>query len=298
MRANSLEQPEKGCGQLHLDSGESLALCQQAVTVAGKRLTPDRTKAYLTGTLSHAFPVVTAHGTALDARTVQNSYKSMEHQIFNKEHRMVTYGTAAEDEHFGTIVEVELINETKADLTDAESTLGIRMAAVLHKQVACMAGVLENWNRGTDAKPTYALSMEMNYTFKSNGYVIYGKPKVEMPAWVLATTPPDFAAAGLGYVPWTEVFNFNADGEPSPNGKANDLAQCYSLKEHRVTQGWQGRKVVVLCGGINGTVRYFGAALVKRGAEPTAGVEEMLARKPEDPKLVAGLRRLREALKV
>lgn len=282
-----------------LNSGE------KAITILGVTKRADDFKGYLEGTLSHAFPVVCDGGVALEAGTIANSYGSMQDQLFDLSHLMRVHSTPEnpipEDKVLGTIVGVEFPPTPEGGwklAAPGTATPGIRMVAVLHKQV------MEVWNflkeyAGTGAPFDFALSMEMHWKYREAGYAIF--PGSEpLPEWIVASTPADFLELDYGYVPWTNVMAFS-EGLPTgylAQGRPGEaaLAGLYDMEAGRIHEPWQGRQVAVLGGGINGTVRYSGVALVKFGAEPTAAVSRLLASHSFPPELLAKLQEFRRHL--
>lgn len=89
-------------------------------------------------------------------------------------------------------------------------------------------------------------------------------PAAGLERWY-GSTPADLVSLGYVYVPAAEA--------PS------DLLCCLDDTQHslRVSEKYWGQEVVYLVGGLNGSVRYQGAALVPRGKEPSARVAQILA---------------------
>jgi hypothetical protein len=55
------------------------------------------------------------------------------------------------------------------------------------------------------------------------------------------------------------------------------LLACLDSKEAKITRDYLGSEVVILFGGLNGTVTYFGVGLTPAGKEKEAEVTRMLA---------------------
>ena len=83
-------------------------------------------------------------------------------------------------------------------------------------------------------------------------------PKEEA-ALIASCTPPDWKAAGYGYLPL----------ESAPD----DLIDCVSEREGIWTKPWYGMDVVTMIGGLDGQIHFKGAAIVQYGAEPTAEID-------------------------
>jgi hypothetical protein len=282
--------------QTELVSDAPLALCEAAITVSGERLTPDESKAYMEGFISHAFPVVTSYGLALHAGTIANSYGSLLHQNFNRDHRVAQYykGTPAEDKvtedlFIGAVAGVELVNSGSRRLKELlgapERVPYLRIVNSVFKAARSMDRVLGQYQTG---RRPFSLSMEVRYLKSESGFVIYPGENTQTPnpnlnglnEIIAAETPEDFKEAGFGYVPWGLA--------PGP------LLATYQAEQNAVTKSFAGRRVALLMGGVNGHVHYNGVGLVKYGAEPAAEIGQLLA---SDPDTAAALERIATGLK-
>lgn len=256
-----------------LFSNLGVSLCENAIEIAGQKLVPDETKAYIRFKISHPFPIITAYGTALHPGTVANSYASMLHQVFNEAHKMRAYDPTPEkkeiprDYILGSIVALEFprapmggwkmsLERDKAPFIDA--------AAVIHKNAEHVQKIFGEHLSG---RHKWTVSMEVQYSLRESGFIMMGEPRARQKEMLAAHTPEEFSKIGLHYIPLLEC--------------PDDLLECYSLEKRRVVKDWNGLQPVLLKGGINGSVHYGGVGLVKYGAEREAEVQQLLASDPD-----------------
>jgi hypothetical protein len=258
-------------------SNLGVSLCANAIDIAGQRLVPDESKAYAEFSISHAWPVVTAYGTALHPGTVANSWASMVHQVFNEGHKMRAYDQSSErnqiarDFILGTVVAAEYPNTPPGGwrlATEKGAAPGIRAAAVIHKHAEHVPKILGEHLGG---RHKWTVSMEVNYSILSSGFVVLQRGQAGRKAAELLNcfTPDEFTNQGLGYVAM----------EQAPE----ELLGTYDFDQRRMkpNANWQGLPVVLLKGGINGQVHYQGVGLVRYGAEREAQVQQILATDPD-----------------
>ncbi len=256
-----------------------LSLEGQEVEIDGQKLTPDEHKAYIEFSVGYGFGKarrgVNAYNSATHPQVVSNSFKSMKHSVFNWEHKIKKYGRSDRDYSLGTVVGVEhpAAPETGWQISnDAPEPPHIRAVAVIHK---CLEKAPTFIGEHSGGRWKYSVSQECNHYLEEGGFVIYPKSEASlfdetMTAGtrdaVEAFTPEDFRKQGLGYIPWMEA---------SP-----DLKECYDKKKLSVNKAFQGRPVVLLKGGLNGTVEYWGVGVVRIPAEKEAEVALLLASDP------------------
>jgi len=238
----------------------SIAICEQAITIGGQKFTPDQSKAYLDCSLSHSFPVVTFYGDCVHPQTVANSYDTLLHQVVNYGHLMRVYDpeTIYKDRILGSVVAVEF---PKAPITgwsvpaSVAEAPGIRAVASLFKMADGADRIIGKHQAG---RRPYAVSMEIKYQTDASGFAVQATPGNLCPGW--------------DYIPLSAA--------------ASELLATRDFKKGRMTQRradggyvgrWQNRDVVYVMGGVNGFNHYNGFAMVERGAEPTARIEQMLA---------------------
>jgi hypothetical protein len=258
-------------------SNLGVALSANAIEIAGQKLVPDDSKAYADFSISHAFPVITAYGTALHPGTVANSWPSMLHQVFNFSHLMRAYDTSKEkseiprDYILGSIVAVEFPQTPIGGWRlgrERAAAPGIRAAAVIHKHAERVPRVLGEHLGG---RHKWTVSMEVDYSVLSSGFIVMQRDQARPKAAELLkqTTPDEFTHLGLGYLTM----------EQAPD----DLLGTYDFdrKRMRPSATWQGLPVALLKGGINGQVHYRGVGLVRYGAEKEAQIAQILATDPD-----------------
>lgn len=240
----------------------------QSVEIDGRTFTPDGDSAYIEFRLSHAFPVVITDRTALHPQVVANSYRSLCGKVFNLAHLMKAYDPKhnQRDRILGTIMACEFPPPPPGGWqvqSDPERAPGIRAVAVLHKHAEWVPQVLETWAAGRTPffDEPWTVSME-NLSSPLEGGFLVRAPAPGLERWEPAT-PADLAALGYVYVPAADA--------PVP------LFQTMDLATHKVTGTYAGQEVVFLVGGLTGSVRYQGAALVPRGKEAPAQVMQILA---------------------
>jgi hypothetical protein len=258
-------------------SNLGVSLCANAIDIAGMKLVPDESKAYAEFTISHAWPVVTAYGTALHPGTVANSWRSLVHQVFNEGHKMRAYDQSRERDQIGrdfilgTVVAVEYPGTPLGGwrlAPERGSAPGIRAAAVIHKHAEHVPKILGEHLGG---RHKWTVSMEVNYSILSSGFVVLQRERASKLAAELldAFTPDEFTHQGLGYVAM----------EQAPE----ELLGTYDFDQKRMrpNASWQGLPVVLLKGGVSGQVHYQGVGLVRYGAEREAQVQQILATDPD-----------------
>ena len=250
------------------------------VTLGGVTLEPDQSKAYCVFDICYAWPVRTAYGAAFHPGTLHNSHRSMLHQVFNKAHAMKAYDASPakdqihRDHILGSIVGVEYATAPLGGWKiNSKGDPHLRVAAVIHKQAEGVPKILGEHLGG---RHKYAVSQEVLYSMLDSGFVI--EPTGSAPATTQSLmdqhTPDEFKSAGLAYVP---VLLSTADQTLCPD----ELLNCYSFDENRVTKDWQGQRVTVLKGGIAGRVHFQGVGLVRYGAEKEAQIRQLLASDPD-----------------
>ena len=249
------------------------------VTCGGVTLEPDQSKAYCVFDICYAWPVRTAYGAAYHPGTLANSHRSMLHQVFNKAHAMKAYDTSAgqdqihRDHILGAIVGVEFAAPPLGGWKiDAKGGPHLRVAAVIHKQAE---GVPKLLGEHLSGRHKYAVSQEVLYSMLDSGFVVetgVGGGTTATRELCARTTPEEFTRAGLSYVPVL----LGAD-QLCPE----ELLNCYSFEQSRVTRDWQGQRVTVLKGGIAGRVHFQGVGLVRYGAEKEAQIQQILASDPD-----------------
>jgi len=249
---------------------------QNPIEIAGQKLMPDSSKAYVEFHLAHAFPVVTTDHTALHPQVVANSYQSMLHQVFNLSHIMRAYNPEehARDRILGSVVGVEFnADGVRRDnfgsrgnfgkLTvqpDRARAPGIRGVAVLHKNAQGADRILGQHQSG---RHKWTVSMENEYAPAESGFLIEdGAADKSLADWA-AQTPRDFQDLNYTYVPFM--------------GAPEELAESFDAEKSRVKKPYRRKNTVALLGGLDGAVHFKGVGLTPLGKEPEAEIAQMLA---------------------
>ena len=268
-----------------------VALCgEQAIEIGGQVLRADKSSAYVEFFLSHGFPVTTIDGTGIHPQVVANSYRTMLHKVFDLNHLMKEYDPKSNprDRILGTIVGVEFpayapgasaFAEATADRTagrpstpeggwkvqgERSAAPGIRAVAVMHKQAELVPQLLAQHAEG---KP-WTVSMEQEYYVGNSGFLIAHETHEPHEKWEegepwAANTPEDLRGLGWVYVPATLA--------------PMELLDCFDPEKSKITKHYLGRETIILFGGLDGTVRYYGVGLTPEGREKEAAIGQMLA---------------------
>ena len=299
-----------GGGLLRLELTE-----EQCLTIGGQQLRPDATKGYMEFLISHGLQIakdgkwsgVTAYGTAMHPRVVAASHGSMLHQNLNEGHLMKRYDPDKinRDHIIGAVVAVEH-PEGPWTLTGPGTGMGgeaekaalpaaapavvprIRGVAALFKMAQGVPKLLAEHLSG---QHRWAVSHEVNYKLGESGYLVgrkseaTGKQREYLDASVLPEGAAEFAdLPDAGYVPFTRA--------------PEDLQAAYNDKKRMVDRPWGKLPVVLLKGGLTGTVHYQGVGAVRYPAEAEARIQTMMAGHPGGwaPLEEAAARRLAEAV--
>lgn len=236
---------------------------QRAIEFPGlPKLVPDRYTSFVEFHLSHAFPVVTVDGMGIHPQVVANSYRSLLWKVFNLGHIIRSYDPEehARDRILGSIIGVEFpslpvgSNRWKVQASRAEAP-GIRAVAVMHKQAEGVDKILGQHQSG---RRKWTVSRENDYYLEDSGFLI---KSLETP-WV-KETPEDLARMGYSYCACVDA--------------PEELLSCYDPKLGKVKRTFNGATVVLLLGGLNGTVQFKGTGLTPLGKEAEAEVNQMMA---------------------
>lgn len=239
-------------------------------SVPAGRLVPDETRGYVQFKLGGAWPGRSAYGTALHPGTAANSHMSLLHKQMNDRHMLRVHSDSpqARNHFIGAIVALDYPRaphggwKMTADKTAAPI---IKAAATLFKQADEVPEILREHLGGIHH---WSVSQELYHSRSESGFVVELNDALKPAARELALkqAPEDFKKLNLGYVPWTEA--------------PNDLLKCYDEERSMIAKDWQGCRVTVLCGGIDRSVHWGGAAMVPYGAEKEAEVTRMLMARP------------------
>jgi len=275
-----------------------VALCgERAIEIGGQVLRADKSSAYVEFFLSHGFPVTTIDGTGIHPQVVANSYRTMLHKVFDLNHLMKEYDPKSNprDRILGTIVGVEFpafapgAGATAGRPASPESSPvrqslgeggwkvqgersaapGIRAVAVMHKQAELVPQLLAQHAEG---KP-WTVSMEQEYFVGNSGFLVargdppslgsYGAASEDDLAQWERVTPEDLRELGWVYVPATLA--------------PMELLDCFDPEKSKITKPYLGRETIILFGGLDGTVRYYGVGMTPAGREKEAAIGQVLA---------------------
>lgn len=260
-----------------------------AITFQRERLVPDVTKGYVEFSLAHAFPVVTTYQSAFHPGTVQRSFGTMRHQVFDLRHQVASYFKESdhpvrEDRIIGSVLGVEFPTAPVGGwaLTDAERAPGIHGVAVLHKQAKGVDRVLGEHQGG---RHQWTVSLEVDYRLSESAVLLVPTDSARELDTRYFQTPALYARSGLHCLSFHDA--------------PDDLLACYDDERGMFTRSYRGWKPITLLGGVDGEVHFKGVGLVEYGAEPAARVEQMLAEEPQWEAFGEALRatvRLLEAL--
>jgi len=259
------------------------AFNNQVIQIAGMRLEPDLTKAYVDFKMGHAFHItpegkpggITAYGTATSAPVLAKSYASLLHQLVDLGHRVKFYDRSPEQDQIrrdyamGSVVAVEYPGApaTGWPLTmRSDQVPFIRGAAVIHKQLEKVPQVLGEHLGG---RHKWSVSLEMKFPHSASGFIVHNRSKgnKSQRAAMDQATPAALNDLDMGYI----------TVESAPK----DLMACYSKPENRVTKMWEGLPVTFLQGGWDGENHFMGVGIVRYPAEKEAESNQILASDPD-----------------
>lgn len=254
------------------DSSLSLAAAD-GIELNGKTFTPDDTKGYLKFSLSHGFPVVTQMGMGIHPHVSSISFESLLHQNFNLEHQVKAYHPTKDGERnrvrdrmVGSIVAVDFPRSRGSrHIIDADSpSKAITGVASFAKLAEGVDRVLGDHQSG---KHKYTVSMEVRFAFAGSGFAVarpqagrmgeYKDPKLN------PDTPRDILQSGFEYVPFMEA--------------RPEILATFSKEKNKMVGKYQGRPTFLMMGGLDTPVHYSGVGWVRYGAEPTAGIQQLVA---------------------
>lgn len=214
--------------------------------------------------VSKSFPVITDAGQSIFPSVIARSYQSLKDKKVDIDHAIKAYYPASDnirERVIGAVLDVQFPPTPQGGWkvgSDISNAPGIKGLAVIWKEAD---GVAELFGAHLAGSKTLTVSMELNWALEDSGWCV--KLAGQKPGLGKDTTPPDVLAAGWEYIP-----HENAPAE---------LRACYSEKARRVVRSWQGRKAIVMLGGLTGSVLYSGLGIVRFGAERTAKITQVLA---------------------
>lgn len=254
-----------------VNTQSSASLCRvPGILCDGQAFTADEFNAYVEIHLVFGYPVTTIWKTGIHPQVIQNSFRSLNRKVFDLAHLVRSYNPdeIPRDCVLGTIMAVEFPKAVDWKVqADPEKSPYIRAVAVMHKQLERVREILATWQSG---KVEWKVSMEQNFPVEegvaiTSGFAVHGRKGVE--AWA-DSTPEDLKALDVVYVPCADA--------PAA------LNKCFDVDKAEVVADYQGQRVDLLFGGLNGEIFFKGAGLTPEGAEPPAKVAQMLASAQRD----------------
>lgn len=251
---------------------EQLTLCSgfgssedntNAIDFKGIKYIPDAGKGFMKFTMAHGFPVTTAYGLAMMPQVIANSYKSLLYQAVNYEHKVVSFDKANIPTDWflgGAVVDVDFPNQPSGGWTmsdSRENSPGITAVASFSKSARGIDRILGQHLNG---RHKYSVSMEVVYPLIDCCFIVElngKKPTVNK------DTPDFILKNGWELIPVTEA--------------PDDLLECFSIKKNKILSNWNGRKTIMLMGGLDKPVIFTGVAIVMAGAEKEAKILQMAA---------------------
>ena len=263
---------------------DHLSLCGEEVLLcAGREFRADPATAYIEAKCAQGLPVVTAYGMAMLPRVIARSAPSWEGKMVNVGHLVKSYDPKGinRDRIVGHVAAHEFPPEPEGGWVIPESrneAPGCRLILAIHKAAEMVPGLFGKAQAGREP---WTVSMEVRYRLNEGAWAWKRRYAGER----LAPNSVD-VGGGWDALPWDQC--------------PPDLRDCYSDADSAVTKKWRGRDVVLLLGGLDGTVFFSGIALVNYGAEPGAEIKRLLAGRldgkcPEDG---AALRQLAASLQL
>lgn len=246
-------------GMFPLDHALTTLGAGEVIDFNGRKYYPDLSKAYFVFQMARGFPSVTAYGTGFHPNVVASHFRSLLHQNINREHRMAIHTDGKQpDAIIGSIVDVDFPNgsnwQVQKDINKAPIITGV--GALFKNAVGLRTIVGEHQT----SRHKYAVSMECDWLLNESGILV--ERRGEKPT-LASKTPPDLWEAGWEYIDYTEA--------------PEELKASFSVKRNRVVGPYKGRAVRVLMGGLDKPIHFSGMAVVRYGAEPSAGIMRLAA---------------------
>lgn len=237
---------------------------ENSVTLNGQVYVPDATKAYVEFRCAHTIPVETNYGTMLHPEVVSRSYRSMKDQQFNWEHQVKQHDREGivRDRMLGSVVDVWFPSPGEGGwkfTRDRSKAPGMHGVAVMHKMAEGADRLIGGHLSG---RKKMSVSMEMDFLAPDSGFLVDTTMAIE--GWGVGT-PANLRDAGWIYVPWGEA--------------PEDLKSCWSDTKGKIVKDWRGKKVSLLCGGLESQVHFMGLGMVGTAMESEAAILRIAAGK-------------------
>lgn len=252
-------------GEFSAEAGESghALFAAPNLKVGGRKCVPDVAKAFIEGFFGGCLPVVTTNGQAFLPGVIARSFPSMEAQIVNLDHLVKSYDPEGipRDRIVGSVHAVEYPDEPEGGWVIPASVKEVPLVRAALAICKAAEGVNKLIGSHQTSRKSFTLSLEALWHHDESAW-----------CWRKGAAPVRGAVdLGSGWegLPWTS----------SPP----ELIACFSSEANAVVARWNGREVVHLMGGLAGKVSFTGLALVAHGAEPTAGVRQVLCSRGQPP---------------
>ncbi len=245
----------------HLLCGRAL-LGAESITVGGRSFTPDTFATYFECKFAHSLPVATINGQAMLPAVLARSWPTVLNKWVNIGHLMKTHAPKSipKDSIVGSIVAAEFTGTADSPIPATKDlSPHIRAAAVLWREADGAKKLLKDHH---EEKKTICVSMEV--------YFVLSDCHIAWPVIAGETPPVVEGAADLGGG-WHSVAYTDAPKE---------LKSTVNSKTGYVTKDWEGRRPVLLLGGVNGSVEFMGLGLVGSPFELESEVLKVLAGGP------------------
>jgi hypothetical protein len=132
----------------------------------------------------------------------------------------------------------------------------------MHKQAELVPQLLKQHAEGRE----WTVSMEQEFYVNNSGFLIraegHGPGSDGEQEWEEGT-PADIRELGWTYVPATAA--------------PLALLECFDPEAAKITKKYDGRETLILFGGLDGTVRYYGVGMTPKGREKEAAIGQVLA---------------------
>ena len=236
-----------------------------------QEFTPDPSLAYIEFNIATAWPAgITIYGWGIHPNVLARSYASMFRKLLDYDHRREANDPKLDDRFLGHVVAVSFPstppNGISWRVTDKPAPY-IKGVAAIDKKAQGLRRILGEHLTG---RHPWTVSLDADWILEDAGYAVKLE-KGQNPE--MSFSPPDFIEAGWEYYP--------------PAQAPKELKDTFSVDKNRVTKKYKGREVNVLLGGLDGTIHFCGLALVKYGAEKTAGIRKVIAAAPGNPVMTA-----------
>lgn len=236
-----------------------------AITVGGRSLVPDKDLAFLEVRCAYGLPMVNSFGQSMLPQVIARSAHTWDNKLVNVGHMMRSYAPREipRDRIVGHVAGYEVVpgpvDAASGQLTipaDRNEAAHCRLALAIYKSAERIPGLVGQSQTG---RQQWTVSMEVSWFLDQTAF-----------AWKRSLVPVMNAldlGGGWEGVTWDKA--------------PDDLRACWDDAamngQGAITKQWQKRNVVLLLGGLDFAVRFYGVALVNEGHEPGAHIRRLLA---------------------